>query len=267
MAAIFPILYSNVAGSGSVGDHLYGYAVSFANLLVAVLAPYLGSIADFKGMKKKLWMGFMLAGVVFTAVMGLVGSWQLMLVGFVISRIGFSGSCMFYDSFLTDVTTPERMDKVSTWGFAMGYIGGSTIPFIISIAIMLLMKQSELSMRIAVLIVPVWWLLFSIPFMKNVHQVAYVDTPPSELGRTGSVLDNVTGDFPAAYISDGNFGTFDAQGKELVEKLEALGVPVEGNFPGWETAILPHVWELNTANDTAAQNFKKTVWFMDRFMR
>ena len=89
MAAIFPILYSNVAGSGSVGDHLYGYAVSFANLLVVVLAPYLGSIADFKGMKKKLWMGFMLAGVVFTAVMGLVGSWQLMLVGFVISRIGW----------------------------------------------------------------------------------------------------------------------------------------------------------------------------------
>ena len=93
------------------------------------------------------------------------------------------------------------------------------------------------------------------------------DYAQSELGRTGSVLDNVTGDFPAAYISDGNFGTFDAQGKELVEKLEALGVPVEGNFPGWETAILPHVWELNTANDTAAQNFKKTVWFMDRFMR
>ena len=183
MAAIFPILYSNVAGSGTTGDHLYGYAVSFANLLVAVLAPYLGSIADFKGMKKKLWMGFMLTGVIFTAVMGLVGSWQLMLVGFVISRIGFSGSCMFYDSFLTDVTTPERMDKVSSWGFAMGYIGGSTIPFILSIAIMLLMKQSELSMRIAVLIVPVWWLVFSIPFMKNVHQVAYVDTPPSELGK------------------------------------------------------------------------------------
>lgn len=183
MAAIFPILYSNIAGSGTTGDHLYGYAVSFANLLVAALAPYLGSIADFKGMKKKLWTGFMLTGVIFTAVMGLVGSWQLMLVGFIISRIGFSGSCMFYDSFLTDVTTPERMDKVSTWGFAMGYIGGSTIPFVISIAIMLLMKQSELSMRIAVLIVPVWWLVFSIPFMKNVRQVAYVDTPPTELGK------------------------------------------------------------------------------------
>ena len=72
MAAIFPILYSQVAGKGTVGDHVYGYAVSFANLLVAVLAPYLGAIADFRGMKKKLWFAFMITGVVFTAVMGVV---------------------------------------------------------------------------------------------------------------------------------------------------------------------------------------------------
>ena len=109
MAAIFPILYSHVAGKGTVGDHMYGYAVSFANLLVAVLAPYLGAIADFRGMKKKLWLGFMITGVVFTAVMGIVGDWKLMLIGFIFSRIGFSGSCMFYDSFLTDVTKPEKM--------------------------------------------------------------------------------------------------------------------------------------------------------------
>ena len=183
MAAIFPILYSQVAGSGTLGDHLYGYAVSLANLFVALLSPYLGAIADFRGMKKKLWTGFMLTGVIFTAVMGVVGSWKLMLIGFVISRIGFSGSCMFYDSFLTDVTTPDRMDKVSAWGFAMGYIGGSTIPFVISIVIMFLMNMSELSMRIAVLIVPVWWLIFSLPFYRNVRQVSYVDTPPAELGK------------------------------------------------------------------------------------
>ena len=182
-AAIFPILYSQIAGKGTTGDLLYGYAVSLANLLVAVMAPYLGSIADFRGMKKKLWTIFLVIGVVFTAVMGVVGSWKLMLLGFVLGRIGYSGSCLFYDSFLTDVTTKDRMDKVSAWGFAMGYIGGSTIPFLISIAIMLIMKQSELSMRIAVLIVPVWWLLFSIPFMRNVHQVSYVDTPPRELGK------------------------------------------------------------------------------------
>ena len=100
-----------------------------------------------------------------------------------LSRIGFSGSCLFYDSFLTDVTTPERMDKVSAWGFAMGYIGGSTIPFLISIGVMLAMGQSILSYKIAIMIVPVWWLLFSIPFWKNVQQTHYVDTPPSQLGK------------------------------------------------------------------------------------
>ena len=183
MAAIFPILYSQIAGKGTTGDHLYGYAVSFANLLVAVLAPYLGAIADFRGMKKKLWFAFMITGVIFTAVMGVAGNWKLMLIGFVISRIGFSGSCMFYDSFLTDVTRPERMDEVSTWGFAMGYIGGSTIPFLISIAIMVLMNMSELSMRIAVLIVPVWWLVFSIPFMKNVRQESWVESEPKNIAR------------------------------------------------------------------------------------
>jgi len=179
MAAIFPILYNKIADPS--GSQLYGYAVSFANLLVAVLAPYIGSVADFRGMKKKLWFCFTVIGALFTGIMGLVGSWQLMLIGLVISKMGFSAACLCYDSFLTDVTTTERMDKVSTWGYAMGYIGGSTIPFLISIAIMLAMGMSELSMRIAVLIVPFWWVVFSIPFMKNVHQISYVDTPRKAL--------------------------------------------------------------------------------------
>ncbi len=183
-AAIFPIFFAMMASD--TGNMLYGYAVSLGNLLVAVLAPYLGAIGDFRGMKKKLWLGFMILGVVFTAVMGLVGSWQLMLVGYVFSRIGFSGSCLFYDSFLTDVTTRDRMDKVSAWGFAAGYIGGSTIPFVISIVVMLVMGMSELSYRIAILIVPVWWFIFSIPFWKNVDQVHCVDTPPQKLlGEAG----------------------------------------------------------------------------------
>ncbi|MDD3410017.1 MAG: MFS transporter [Eubacteriales bacterium] len=180
-AAIFPIYFALKATD--TGNAVFGYMVSIANLLVALLAPYLGAIGDFRGMKKRLWLGFMLLGVVFTAFMGVFGSWQMMLVGFVLSRIGFSGSCLFYDSFLTDVTTPDRMDKVSTWGYAMGYIGGSTIPFVISIAVMLAMGMSDLSYRIAILIVPVWWLAFSIPFWKNVEQVHCVNTPPSRLGR------------------------------------------------------------------------------------
>jgi len=179
MSAIFPIFFAMIATDR--GDVIYGYAVSIGNLAVAILAPYLGAIGDFRGMKKKLWAGFMIVGVVFTALMGIAGSWQLMLVGFVISRIGFSGSCLFYDSFLTDVTTKDKMDTVSSWGYSMGYIGGSTIPFIISIVVMLLMDMSELSYRIAILIVPVWWLIFSIPFWKNVDQKHCVDTPPRQL--------------------------------------------------------------------------------------
>lgn len=181
MAAIFPIYFAMQADE--TGNKLYGFAVSAAALVVAVLAPILGAIGDFSGMKKKLFAGFLVLGLVFTAVMAAFEDWRLMLVGFILSRIGFSGSCLFYDSFLTDVTTPERMDRVSSWGYAMGYIGGSTIPFIISIAIMLLMNQSVLSYKIAILIVVVWWAVFSIPFLKNVKQQYSVEDAPQALAK------------------------------------------------------------------------------------
>ena len=186
-AAIFPIFWgmiiANLANKGTI-DTVYGYAVSASNLIVALLSPFLGAIGDFKGMKKKLWRAFLLIGALSSLLMALLGNWVLLLVAFIISHIGFSGSCMFYDSFLTDVTTSDRMDKVSAWGYAMGYIGGSTIPFILSIAIMIILGTDNLlGYRIAIGLVPVWWLLFSIPFWKNVEQKHYVETPPSELGK------------------------------------------------------------------------------------
>lgn len=181
MAAIFPIYFAMQANE--TGNKLYGFAVSAAALVVALLAPILGAIGDFSGMKKKLFAGFLVLGLVFTAVMAAFEDWRLMLIGFIFSRIGFSGSCLFYDSFLTDVTTPERMDRVSSWGYAMGYIGGSTIPFIISIAVMLLMNQSVLSYKIAIMIVVVWWAVFSIPFLKNVKQQYSVEDAPQALAK------------------------------------------------------------------------------------
>ena len=181
MAAIFPIYFAMQANE--TGNKLYGFAVSAAALVVAVLAPILGAIGDFSGMKKKLFAGFLVLGLVFTAVMAAFEDWRLIRVGFILSRIGFSGSCLFYDSFLTDVTTPERMDRVSSWGYAMGYIGGSTIPFIISIAVMLLLNQSVLSYKIAILIVVVWWAVFSIPFLKNVKQQYSVEDAPQALAK------------------------------------------------------------------------------------
>ena len=170
MAAIYPTIFASAVEGG---DIRWGYATSAATLIVALLAPFLGSLADYKGMKKKLFTAFMLIGVIFTPLMVFTGHWKLCLVGYVISRIGFAGSCLFYDSFLTDVTTDERMDKVSSWGYAMGYIGGSTIPFIISIAMLLIFDYNTFAQTFSVLIVSAWWLVFSIPMLKNVHHEHY----------------------------------------------------------------------------------------------
>lgn len=183
MAAIFPILYASMATDA--GNIWFGYGVSIASLVVAVLAPILGALGDIKGNKKKLLTFFMILGVVFTAVIAFAPSWEWMLVGYIISRIGFSGSCVFYDSFLTDVTTDERMDKVSAWGYAAGYIGGSTIPFIISIAVLLIMGFDSLfAQKFSIIIVSVWWLLFSIPILKNVKQVHYIEAKAASVAKT-----------------------------------------------------------------------------------
>ena len=173
MAAIYPTIFASMVEGG---DIRWGYATSAATLIVAILAPVLGAIADYRGMKKKLFTLFMLIGVFFTPLMAFFGSWKLALIGYVVSRVGFGGSCLFYDSFLTDVTTDERMDKVSSWGYAMGYIGGSTIPFVISIAVLLLCGfGSRFAQVFSVLIVSAWWLVFSIPMLKNVEQTHYIE--------------------------------------------------------------------------------------------
>ncbi len=171
MAAIYPTIFASTFPGG---DIRWGYATSIATFIVAILAPFLGSIADHKGMKKKLFTVFALMGILFTPLMAAIGSWKLCLIGYVISHIGFAGSNLFYDSFLTDVTTDERMNRVSSWGFAMGYIGGSTIPFLISIAILLIFDYNPFAQVFSVLIVSGWWAVFSIPFMKNVKQEHYL---------------------------------------------------------------------------------------------
>ena len=100
MAAIFPTIFVSVAGAA--GDQWWGYATSVATFLVAVLAPLLGAVADYQGMKKKFFSVFAGIGIVFTALIAATNDWRVMLVGYVISRIGFSGSNLFYDSFRRD---------------------------------------------------------------------------------------------------------------------------------------------------------------------
>ena len=185
MAAVFPIYFTNVANSaGQSGDYWWGIGTSIAMIVVAVLAPIIGALSDFAGYRKKLFLTFFALGVAFTLASAFVGNWILLLLGYVISHIGFAGSCLVYDSFLAEVTTPDRMDKLSGYGFAFGYIGGSTIPFLISIALIMFGPNfgvdTILATRISVAIAAVWWGLFTIPFLKNIHQKYSIERSQSQ---------------------------------------------------------------------------------------
>lgn len=178
MAALFPIYFTGMAGES--GDIWWGYGSSAATLIMAVLAPIVGALGDRKGNKKRVFIVFWILGMLGTAFCALVTDWRLLLASYVLGAIGFSGSCLCYDSFLTDVTTEKRMDRVSAWGYAMGYIGGSTIPFLGAIALVMLHEHLGLSnaeaVRISVVITVIWWGLFSIPFLRNVKQKYYTES-------------------------------------------------------------------------------------------
>lgn len=206
VAAVFPIYFASVAkAAGEKGDVWIAWGAASATLLMAVLAPIIGAIGDYKGMKKKLFSAFLLIGLAFTLVLAFTDDWRFMLLGYSISYLGFSGANLFYDSFITDVTTADRMDKVSAWGFSMGYIGGSTIPFLISIALVMFGEKlfpllnlvdktlpaeqiasmsSVLAIKISVIITVLWWGIFSMPILRNVHQVHFVETPRTKLVKT-----------------------------------------------------------------------------------
>ncbi|MDU5109936.1 MAG: MFS transporter [Clostridium sp.] len=185
-SSVLPMYFKSVAEAGGMSSSnstaLWGYTISLSTLVVSMLAPILGTIADYKGNKKKFFKTFFSVGVLATTLLAFVPANNpiLLLICYGFALVGFSGTNIFYDAFLVDVTTKERMDKVSSAGFALGYIG-STIPFIISIAVVLLSQMEiipislPLACKITFLITAVWWLVFTIPILKNVNQVYYIE--------------------------------------------------------------------------------------------
>ena len=191
-AIILPIFFKEMAqmdGVSSVDATAYwGYATSLGTLVCAVLAPFLGSLGDYRGMKKKLFTAFMLLGVISTFLLACAGSWKVLLALYVLGTLGFSASCIYYDSFLLDVTDESRMDQVSTLGYGLGYIGGSTIPLVISL---LLIQFSDkigiptlVATRFSFALTAIWWLVFTIPMLRHVHQKHAVEPEKHLLSQT-----------------------------------------------------------------------------------
>ena len=182
VSTIFPIYFNALAEGAGISDVDYlaywGYATSVCTLIVAVLGPTLGAIADTKNFKKIIFSISMGIGVFGCILLGFLSSWIWFLGVFVLAKTGYSASLIFYDAMLTDVTEPERMDSVSSHGYAWGYIG-SCIPFIACLGIVLgagsLGIGTQTSMILAFVITALWWLCSSIPLLRSYRQKYFSD--------------------------------------------------------------------------------------------
>lgn len=173
-SALIPVYFASIAEEGFSIVVAWGYAETVASLILALVMPILGSLADIAGNKKKFFVGFAGTGAIACAALGIPEHALAFLVVYVVAAIMLNGSMVFYDAFLVDTTTEDRYDKVSSHGYAWGYIG-SCIPFIVCLIIVLggpsFGINAMIGMKIAFVITALWWIIFAIPLMKNVHQI------------------------------------------------------------------------------------------------
>lgn len=190
--ALFPIYFGMVGGN----EMNLGYYNSFASIIIAIISPILGTIADFKGMKKKLFTLFSLIAIFSTLFLSFANKFglPLLMAFFVLGSVTFAGGNIFYDAFLVDVTNDERMDKISTAGFAYGYIA-SVIPFMFCLgAVLIFGMKNPLGYQIGFVITALWWLTLTIPMYKNVEQIYGVEPVPNPFRESFKTIFNTLKD-------------------------------------------------------------------------
>ena len=174
--SIVPI-YFNAINTGASSAELvvaWGNAQTIASLIIALIMPVLGALADYAGNKVKFFLGFFLTGLVLCFAQAIPMSAMLFLVLYVLCTIGLNSSMTFYDAMLPDITTDERMDSVSSSGYAWGYVG-STIPFILCLALIfagpsVLGLETMFCTRLSFVITGAWWLIFTVPLLATYKQ-------------------------------------------------------------------------------------------------
>jgi MFS transporter, UMF1 family len=184
VTAIMPIYFKDVAAGhlpGAVSTSNWGFANSTASLILAICSPVLGALADYNR-RKSFFLSFLFLGLFFTFALSIIGAhqWILCLTFFIFARVGWAGANIFYDAFIVDVTPKEKMDALSSRGYAFGYIG-SVIPFLLVIGLIFSAGQSASlpvnETRIGFIIVGLWWFILSIPAMRNFKQKHSIETP------------------------------------------------------------------------------------------
>lgn len=207
VSTIIPIYFKNLASSAgmSLSDStaFYSYAISISTLIVAFAGPILGSVGDRKNLRKPIFTFFMIMGVLSLAAMAIPVGWIVFLAIFIIAKTGLSTSLVFYDSMLVDVTTNDRVDEVSSHGYAWGYIG-SCIPFTISLLLILGANNIGLStiqaMSIAFIMNALWWLLMTLPLLKNYRQINFTTVKEPVVKNLKKVLINIKNNKKVLYF-------------------------------------------------------------------
>jgi UMF1 family MFS transporter len=206
MAGFLPIYYRQVAASGfSEADQtaMWGYTQSVALLIIAVISPVLGAIADYMGAKKRFLAFFMGFGATFCVLLYVIGEgdWLLASAIFIVARIGFAGANVFYESLLPSLAKGDELDRVSTAGYAVGYLGGGVLLAVNAAWFMspetFGFADGGQAVRASFVSVGVWWALFSIPLLRRVPEPRARLTPEERVGlnplsvgfsRVGSTL-------------------------------------------------------------------------------